>query len=250
MLITEQYLRDRIRKPQTGMKVTLPDGCRFSPSAEEFIKLWQVEIVSETAGTSQGSSAEWDKPGSFPVKITREIAEFPKKENETQLNAERFVPKNTPRIRFRGRLDTLQAAALILGSMVRRQGEQKIADLIDTVCAYIREILSAEYNEREPAPLLINGLDESGIREVTHHPDAHLGVEHIVPSAGDDPVLLHLNQLRCMARETELYALDVYAPPPDYIVQENPGIVQAVNRLSSVIYFLELLYITNHSGNG
>lgn len=143
MLIIEQYLRDRIRKPQAGIKITFPDGCRFRPSAEEFIKLWKVAIVyAGAAGTSQRPSAEWDRPGSFPVKITREIAEFPKEENETQLNAERFVPKNTPRIRFRGHLDSLQAAALILGSLGRRQGERKIADLIDTVCAYIREILS------------------------------------------------------------------------------------------------------------
>jgi ethanolamine utilization cobalamin adenosyltransferase len=257
-ILTEAELRNRIRQPQQGLKLTLPKNARFSPSAQDFINLWKIEIVySDQPENEPGADEpvhhaekpEWDKPGSFPVVMTGEIPRCitcgmpvtQKPEHLTQVSADSFAPKNAPRIRLRGKMDTLHAFCLLTLARARSAGVPKLAALLDTLSAYCREITSAEYNERPVEPLVIAGLDETALRKATHRPDESVGISHIVPSSEDDEILLWLNYLRCLARETELVAMDAYAPE-GYPVNDTHGILQAVNRLSSAIYYFELLY--------
>ena len=46
-IVTEEELRDKIRKPEFGVKLIFPAGTRFSPSARDFIKQWEVEVHFE-----------------------------------------------------------------------------------------------------------------------------------------------------------------------------------------------------------
>ena len=45
-IITESELRQHIRQPQRGVSIIVTPGTRFSPAAHDFIKQWQVEVVS------------------------------------------------------------------------------------------------------------------------------------------------------------------------------------------------------------
>lgn len=46
-VVTEVELRDKIRVPRLGIVLAFPPGTRFSPSAQDFIKQWKIEIRFE-----------------------------------------------------------------------------------------------------------------------------------------------------------------------------------------------------------
>jgi len=46
-IVTEQELRIKIRQPEYGLVVTVPPGTRFSPSARDFIKQWEIQVRFE-----------------------------------------------------------------------------------------------------------------------------------------------------------------------------------------------------------
>jgi ethanolamine utilization cobalamin adenosyltransferase len=157
----------------------------------------------------------------------------------TQLNAEVFAPKTNDRVRLRGKLDTLQALCLLAGAVARGQEAISTANLLETMAAYCRELMSAEYNERPVQPLVFAGLDEAELRKATHNPQETLGIPHLTPNTQDSILLLWLNYLRCQVRETELVALECFRV--DFNGRDDYGLVQAINRLSSAVYYLELL---------
>lgn len=257
-VVTEADLRNRIRRPQCGDSITVAAGTRFSPAATDYIQQWQLRVVYEggegaqanvRATTSETVKPEWDRPGSFPVALAGELPRCTtcgmpvtgKPEHLTQVDAGHYAPKNSPRIRFRGKLDTLQGLCLLAAARARTFNLPQMADHLDTLAAYCREILSAEYNGRAAAPIALAGLDEAALRKATHDPRQFVGIDHIVPGADDHEMLHWLNYLRCQVREAELVALDALAPYPGVMVG-HPSLAAAVNRLSSAIYYLELLF--------
>lgn len=251
-IITEAELRDRVRQPQLGMRLSLPRGTMFSPSAADFVKQWHIEVVYEDPTSvareaGLADRADWDKPSVFPVNFAGEIPHCitcgsqlkNKPEHMTQLNNTIFAPKNTDRIRLRGKIDTLQSLCLLVGALAKEKSSTWLADLLDSLAAYCREMMSAEYNERPVQPLTIDGLDEAQLRKVTHDPQANLGLPHLAPGSSDSILLLYLNFLRCTARETELSVIDCFGGEGG---GKDPfGLVQAMNRMSSAVYYLELL---------
>ncbi|MDZ4158235.1 MAG: hypothetical protein U1B80_00455, partial [Anaerolineaceae bacterium] len=254
---TEARLRDQIRQPKPGMKITVPGGTKFSPSALDFIQLWNMEIVYQehlslpgpTAGdVTEKASPAWDKPGTFPVILSGEMPKCitcgtpleRKPEHMTQISATHFAPKNSPRIRFRGKIDSTHALCLLIAAYAKTNKLPKLAALLSTLAAYCREITSAEYNARPVAPLVLEGLDEEAIRKATHQPETQIGISHVIPSP-DDPDMLHwLNYLRCQVREAEIVAMDTFAPQGSPV--GDGGLVRALNRLSSAVYYLTLIY--------
>lgn len=62
-IVTEAQLRDQIRRPQKGMRVRLPANARLSPSAQDFLKEWNIEVILEDA--PDGAAAA-DEPGARP----------------------------------------------------------------------------------------------------------------------------------------------------------------------------------------
>jgi ethanolamine utilization cobalamin adenosyltransferase len=247
-IITEAELRERIRRPKRGMKVAVPPGTRFSPSARDFIGQWGLEIVveevtppapPETSAAGSADGPAWDKPSAFPVRPIK-LPE-PKPEHMTQLDAEHFAPKNIPRIRFRGKMDSVQGLTQLTAARARSFQLSDLARHLDTLAAYCREIVSAEYNGREVAPIAVAGLDEAALRDATHHPRKALGIPHLTPGPDDHEMLHWLNYLRAQVREAELAALDAFAPPPAY-EPTRLDLIRALNRLSSAVYYLELLF--------
>jgi len=219
--------------------VTYPANWASSGEGES-----SAPLASVAPGPPFGSTApapeNWNRAAEFPVKmdgprphcITCGQVPDRKPEHMTQLDAETFAPKNAPRIRLRGRLDTLNAVALRCAAQAIELGFKATADRIATVAAYCRELMSAEYHLRGPAPLQIAGMDEAQLREATHNPVEILGTAHLAPDAKDHALLLELNYLRAQVREVEVTALDA---------DLGPGIVAGLNRLSSAVYLVELL---------
>lgn len=190
----------------------------------------------------------WDKPGEFPVNLsgplpTCTVCGQPvvnKPAHMAQLDATHFAPKTAPRFVFRGRMDTLHAHFLLAAAQARRFNLADLVDYLETLSAYCREITSAEYHGREVAPLQLAGLSEAEIREASHWPERTLGIPHVAPAPGDHEMLLQLNLLRCQAREAELVAASAFTGPDGQ--PTRPDLMTALNRLSSAVYYLILLF--------
>jgi ethanolamine utilization cobalamin adenosyltransferase len=256
-VLTESELREQLRRPRTGARVVVPPGAVLSPAARDFVGHWRLELVEEpqdAGGPNTGGRAAldrpgaprgWDRPSTFPVVLEGETPRcvtcggevHGKPDGLTQLDACHFAPKTTPRIRLRGRIDSLQALALLAAARVAAGGNPTLARHLSTVAAYCRELLSAEYNERPAAPPELEAGDTEQVHRATHDPRGELGVDHLTPGA-DDPEALHwCNHLRCQVREVEVVALDTF-PSPHH--PYGASIVHGLNRLSSVVYYLEL----------
>lgn len=244
MIVTESELRDQLRRPAAGAQVTVPAGARLSPSAADFVKQWQLVVVEQSSETV-AAATDWDREAVFPV--VRDEAPVrctqcgspvtDKPDSLTQLNACHFTAKTHPRIRLRGRMDSLHALLLLCQSLARQPGPSWLASDLATLAAYCREVTSAEYNERPVAELVLEGWDAEQLHRATHDPDGVLGVPHLT-IAGDSPLLQHwLNLCRTTAREIELVALDAFESPHH---PYGASICHGLNRLSSACYFLQL----------
>lgn len=252
-IVTEAQLRNQIRQPQKGMSVHLPANARLSPSAQDFLKEWNMEAIFTDAASAPASEsaakAGWDKPGEFPVVLTGDLPRCatcgmpvkPKPEHLTQLDSQHFAPKTHPRIRFRGKMDTLHAHFLLASAQAAKEERRRLAQLLGSLASYCREISSAEYNQRKVAPLELDGKSDDELRQATHAPEKSVGIPHLVPGPQDSELLLVLNLLRCQVREVEITGLDAFsccgmAEP------HEPELARAVNRLSNAVYYLELLF--------
>lgn len=253
-VITEAELREMWQGGR-GVIPPMPRHVRFTPAARDFINQWRIDITfvddeppPEPAGQNHPAKPAWDRPAEFPVHLEGPTPvclvcgqPVPDKPGHmAQLDPEYFAPKWVPRFQFRGKMDTLHAHFLAAVAMARRYNLPDLVGYLTTLAAYCREITSAEYHNRDAAPLELAGLTEAEIREATHHPDRILGTGHITPGPHDHEMLLQLNLLRCQVRETELLAVNVFRGANGQ--PDRPSLLNALNRLSSAVYYLALLF--------
>lgn len=263
MIITEAELRDQLRRPTVGAQVTIPAGARLSPAAADFVKQWSLVAVEPDAPPAAGATAtgaatppapahpgdaageNWDKAAVFPVNFAGEVptcvccgmAVTRKASGLTQLNATHYAPKTHPRIKLRGRVDSLHALVLLIQRMARTAGQAGLARDLGTVAAYCRELTSAEYNERPVAELRLQSWDAEEIHKVTHDPKGSLGIEHLTIDENCAELQYWLNMARANSREIEITAMEAF-PSPHH--PYGASICHAFNRLSSTFYFLQL----------
>lgn len=236
-VITEAELREMWRNGQ-GTLPSFPAGVRFSASAQDFLK--SHALTATIAHVPVDGHAGWDKPGTFPVVLSGAVpvcAEcgqpvHAKPDHMTQLDAATFAPKTAPRLKLRGRIDSLHAFVMLAAAIARRAQPGVLAAHLDTLAAYCREIMSAEYHARPVAPLTMAGMDEAQLHAISHWPDRYLAIDHIVPGAADHEIVHWLNVVRTQAREVEVVALEAFVPT---------DLAHALNRLSSAVYVLELM---------
>jgi ethanolamine utilization cobalamin adenosyltransferase len=242
MVITESELRELWQNGKSALP-SFPPGTRFTPAAQDFLKDHQIEIpiTNNQLPITNPLKPAWDNPGSFPVVLTGplpvcEVCGQPvhhKPDHLTQLDAGHFAPKTHPRIKLRGRLDSLHALIMLVAAEARRYHLPRLAEGLDTLAAYCREIQSAEYHARAVQPLVMLGKSDEELHALSHWPDKHLGLAHLVPGADDHAILHWLNVTRTQTREVEVLALEM---------QAAPDLARALNRLSSAVYVLELLF--------
>jgi ethanolamine utilization cobalamin adenosyltransferase len=278
-VVTESQLRTQLGPPRHGAVVDVPPGARLTPAAQDLVRAWNLELreVPEALADRRGpgvppgtgrppaghdhadgpgdAPAAWDVPGRFPVVLEGDVpvcvtcgSEVRRKPSHlTQLDARFFAPKTDARVRLRGRFDSLQALALLVAARARADGWGELAGDLDTVAAYCRELLAAEYHLRAPGPLRVAGLDEDTLHHASHHPEEAVGLPHLVPDAAHPEILHWLNLLRCQVREAEMAALDAF-PPDHHPGTEGGALARAVNRLSSAVYYLELRTAARRDG--
>lgn len=219
MLWDEQAVRANIRNRDGKRVYYLGKGDQLTSTARDFLRRERIEILP-------GSQA---RPERYRLLSGGYAEEKP--EHMTHLNGEVLVPKTHPRIRFRGKMDTLEAE-LILCQLVPGAPEEALGEILDLS----RKILRCDVLEEPLRQDTLCGLTQAEQRERSHMPQDYYGQPHFMPQASDGSVIAGLNRARCFAREAELAAVEAFSNREGNLIRED--IPKALNRMSSMLYLL------------
>lgn len=219
MLWDEQAVRANIRNRDGKRVYYLGKGDQLTSTARDFLRRERIEILP-------GSQA---RPERYRLLSGGYVEEKP--EHMTHLNGEVLVPKTHPRIRFRGKMDTLEAE-LILCQRIPGAPEAALGEILTLA----RKILRCDVLDEPLIWDTLCGLSEQEQRTRSHMPQDYYGQPHFMPQASDGPVIAGLNRARCFAREAELAAVEAFSDREGNLVRED--IPKALNRMSSMLYLL------------
>lgn len=219
MLWDEQAVRANIRNRDGKRVYYLGKGDQLTSTARDFLRRERIEILP-------GSQA---RPERYRLLSGGYAEEKP--EHMTHLNGEVLVLKTHPRIRFRGKMDTLEAE-LILCQLVPGAPEGALGEILDLS----RKILRCDVLEEPLRQDTLCGLTQEEQRGRSHMPQDYYGQPHFMPQASDGSVIAGLNRARCFAREAELAAVEAFSDRDGNLIRED--IPKALNRMSSMLYLL------------
>ena len=219
MLWDEQAVRANIRNRDGKRVYYLGKGDQLTSTARDFLRRERIEILP-------GSQA---RPERYRLLSGGYAEEKP--EHMTHLNGEVLVLKTHPRIRFRGKMDTLEAE-LILCQLVPGAPEGALGEILDLS----RKILRCDVLEEPLRQDTLCGLTQAEQRGRSHMPQDYYGQPHFMPQASDGSVIAGLNRARCFAREAELTAVEAFSDRDGNLIRED--IPKALNRMSSMLYLL------------
>lgn len=271
LFITEDWLRLHVGLHE-GSEIRLPVGARLTPAADSFLRDRRIvvkyeETPNQSGGTEKHSpsiiaSESQSRQPATPSVIGRpasqdtlsEPQDREKPDGFAHLKAHTLVPKNDPRLAFRGQLDSVAAQVLwtqmelaetrgMPSSTRQPDGPNRWLSDIRSV---LDNIMRADVSETPLEAVSIAGLDEQTLHWLSHHPKAFLGREQPVPTMEHGRSVLLLNLLRTKIREAELAAAVVFINRDGSV--SRPDIMQALNRLSSATYVLMLLCLLRTRG--
>ncbi len=252
-VITEAILRDELRNAQPDTYY-IPEGKLLSPAAREYLQQRKIKISK-----NKPNSAASPEPVSTPVPEmpTVQVAEgikpkfvdyvtgayyIEKPEHMTHLYGNVLVPKNHPRILFRGKLDSLQAL-VVLNQAIIAEGncnEQLLRDL-SNILGVLREMMRCDVLDEEFRNEYIIGLSHAELRERSHDPMKFYKVKQMVlPDYTMGKEYALLNQLRTAVRECETSAASAFHIGGKYTRKD---IIEELNRLSSALHIMMCKYL-------
>ena len=219
MLWTETAVRENLRNRDGKRVFYLASGDRLTPGARDWLARERVEILP----------ASQAKPEVYYLLNGAEILEKP--EEMTHLRGDVLVPKDHPRIKFRGAMDSLEAELLLC-----QLNHPKVAGQVGEILDLARRMIRCEVLEEPLETVRLCGLTEDEQRQRSHRPQDFFGIPHFMPAVSDGAAVLALNKCRCAARAAELAAVGAFVDGDGRATR--PDILRALNRMSSMIYVL------------
>ena len=229
MLYTEQQVKANIRNRDGKRVFYLGKGDQLTPGARDWLSRERIGILP----------AEEARPERFQLLSGGFTEEKP--EHMTHLNGDTLVHKTHPRIAFRGAMDTLEAELMLCQLVLAEPVRKQLGEVLD----YARYLLRCEVLEEKITRDTLCGLTQEQLRSHSHRPQEYYGQPHFMPEVTDGEAILRLNGCRCAAREAELKAVAAFSDR-----EGNPtriDLLQAMNRLSSMIYIL-MIKLKSQSG--
>ena len=219
MLYNQENVRDNVRNREGRRVFYLAKGDQLTSGARDFLSRERIEILP----AEQARQERYRLPGGGYLEE--------KPEHMTHLDAQVLVPKNHPRIVFRGKMDTLEAE-LILCQLTA----EHLISPVGEILALARRLIRCDVlNEPVPEGKLC-GLTEEKQRRRSHFPQEYYGQPHFMPGVEDGMTIARLNLARCAAREAELAAVTAFADREGN--PTRPDILRSLNRMSSMLYLL------------
>ncbi len=250
--LTELELRQMLRERGEFDSITVPPGTLITPAARQFLQERRIKLIfGEPAGPSTSPPAGAPAPdaaqaAAAPAEAPQAAGPQGKPEEMTHLRGKLLVPKSHPRIRLRGKLDSLEAYILLAQNHAHKEGLAELDRNLGEVLDFVRKMVRAEVMDEPLPPIQLFGLDDAQLRERSHHPQKYFGVPHTPPAVSHGEMMLWLNLVRTQVRETELAAVQAFWREGE--LPERLDIIQALNRLSSAIWILMMQYLSGKGG--
>lgn len=223
-VFTQDSVRANVRVRDGKRVFYLAPGDHLTPSAREWLHQDQVEILP----------ASLAKPTVYHTPAGGTLTEKP--EHMTHLRADVLVPKNHPRIIFRGLVDELEAELLLAGRLALDEGRTETAGQLEEILQAVRNLIRCDVLEEPVKQETLCGLTPEQLREQSHFPQKYFDLPHFMPAASDSRMLLTLNHLRTQVRRTELAAYEAFRDRDG--VCTRPDLLLVLNRLSSLFWIL------------
>ena len=235
--LTEDDIRARC--PQAGGLLTLGEGERLTPSAQEYASGLRLRIESGKEACQEtgkdacakapqtGTPAQPDRPG--------------RGQDTTYLDKSTLVSKTHPSIIMRGKLDSLLAELVLIQTRFDPQGRRPalLKQCLEDLRRWIWRALSAEITGERLADGAMGGMDADILHQISRDPRKYLGLDHFTADASLGGDIAELNRLRALVRENEVMAV---------ACSGHPEVIGSLNRLSSAVYVLMLLTLAAEKG--
>jgi len=219
MLFNEENVRENLRNRDGKRVFYLSKGDQLTSSARDFLSRERIGILP----------ADQAKPERYGLLSGGYLEGKP--EHMTHLNSELLVPKNHPRIVFRGKMDTLEAELILC-----QLAAQHLIAPAGEILALARRLIRCDVLEEAVPEGKLCGLTEAEQRKRSHFPQDYYGQPHFMPGVEDGEVMARLNRARCAAREAELAAVAAFSDREGNPVRTD--ILRSLNRMSSMLYLL------------
>lgn len=219
MLYDERAVKENLRNREGKRVFFLGKEDRLTPSARDWLARERIAILS-------GEEAKIHQYRLLGGGFCEE-----KPEHMTHLHGDVLVYKTHPRIAWRGAMDTLEAELILCKLETGLKPVQEILDLA-------RRLIHCEVLNEPVGTFTLDGLTEAQQRSQSHFPQNHFGVAHFMPQAEDGRRIAWLNRSRCACRAAELAACHAFTDRDGTLARGD--IVQALNRMSSMLYILML----------
>ncbi len=221
MVYTKQQVQDNIRNADGRLVFYLGSRDRLTEEAKDYLAGRKIPVLP----------AREARPEKYRLENGATFLEKP--EWMTHLRGDILVPKTHPRIRFRGAMDTLESELLLCQRDCARYRQE-----LGEILALARQIVRCEVMEEPLKPLSLCGLTAQELRHKSHFPQETLGIAHFMPQWDEKAPILLLNRARCVARQAELAGAAAFCRAGS--TPERVDILQALNRMSSMLYLLML----------
>ena len=220
MLYTEEAVRANIRNRDGKRVFFLGSKDTLTPGARDLLRRERIEI----------RSAEEAAIGEYRLLNGGVLTNKP--EQMTHLHGDVLVPKTHPRIAFRGAMDTLEAELLWCQFSL----EDPYAHCLGQILSQARELIRREVMNEPMVSETLCGLTPEELRNRSHRPQDYYGQPHFMPAATDGKTVLLLNRCRTAVRAAELAAVRAFTDDAGNCSRTD--LIQALNRMSSMVYIL------------
>lgn len=255
-VITEAIIRSELKATKPDIYY-IPEGKILSPAAREYLNQLKVNIDFER---NKGKSKEAKVEVAPPPAERKQAEAAPKMkyvdyetsagytekpEHMTQLFGNMLVEKNHPRIKYRGKLDRLQADVVYAQSVIAgiEKDDNLLKDL-DNILGILREMMRCEVMDEPFENDMIIGLTHAELREHSHNPMKFYNIKYmLLPEYSMGTTYALLNMLRASIRETEVVAVDAFKQGRKL---ERTDIIEELNRLSSALHIMMCKYLGGH----
>jgi ethanolamine utilization cobalamin adenosyltransferase len=219
MLYDETAVKANIRNREGRRVFFLGKEDRLTPSARDWLNRERIAILS-------GEEAKITRYRLVGGGFCEE-----KPEHMTHLHGDVLVPKTHPRIAFRGKVDLLEAELILCKLKTGIQG-------LTEILALARRLIRCDVLDEPVGDFTLCGLTAQEQRRRSHFPQEHFGIAHFMPEAEDGDRIALLNRCRALCRSAELAACHAFTDRDGN--PTRPDILQALNRMSSMLYILML----------
>ena len=245
-LLTEEVVRQMSNGGTRGPVVVSRDDV-LTPSARSWLREHRVEVVYPQGRAAEGeTSAPAGDRARYQTLFGAALDHKP--EHMTHLDAQVLVPKDHPRILFRGCVDSLEADLLLAQREAMDEGYQAICKDLGDALEFARQALRRDVLNEPMEAMRLGGLDPAELRARSHTPQKYYNQPHFMPDHTQSRALLAINRARTTARGAELACYRAFRDLNGLCTRED--LLQGFNRLSSFLWILEIRLASGQEKKG